>query len=87
MLCISRSAPGAPGVLPHAVGVVLDPGEGIEVRVLIGRAFVGRCEGHASFPHLYLAVHRQGANAERIQSNNAGSIASPRSPKALAFRL
>jgi hypothetical protein len=29
------------------------------------RAFVGLRQAHGSFPHLYLAVHRRGANAER----------------------
>ena len=52
-------------VLPHGVGVIFDLGEGIEVWVLVGRAFVRRCQWHGSFPHLYLAIHRQGANAEK----------------------
>ena len=52
-------------VLPHGVGVIFDLGEGIEVWVLVGRAFVRRRQWHGSFPHLYLAIHRQGANAEK----------------------
>ena len=52
-------------VLPHGVGVVFELGEVIEVRVLVGRAFVGCRQRHDSFPHLYLAVQRQGTNEKR----------------------